>query len=418
MRVVSYHLDVTREALTRPFSFKGGAFTEKWLAQLTLEADSGACATGLGGFSVLWSDARVFLAHSEVGGNILMCALVEEAARLLTETQFTTAVARPDTLFAQLVPHVHRYAQALTQNPRVRKTFTLNALVSVDLALWKLYAREMGITSFDELLPLEYRHALSRRHSQVAHIPLISYGVPVHELGSMADAGAFIFKIKIGHPGTEQEMLQKDIARVSEIHRELAGRGTSRTVSGRLLYYLDANGRYRDQRSLMRLLEHADSIGMLDRIVLLEEPFADAAEFDVSSLPVRVAADESIEDIADLGERIDAGYGAIALKPAGKSLSATLELAAAADKRGVPCFVADSACVPALVEWNKNVAARIGPLPELGLGALESNGAHHYRRWPELLAEHPCRGASWIEPRDGVFHLGSDFYGRCGCIFN
>ena len=112
------------------------------------------------------------------------------------------------------------------------------------------------------------------------------------------------------------------------------------------------------------------------------------------------------------------GYSAFALKPAGKTLSMTLRMAAEAHRRGAPCFVADSACPPILVDWNKNVAARLAPLPGLATGLLESNGPQHYRNWQRMLREHPCHGAPWLSAANGVFDLGRDFYDAGGGIFS
>jgi len=52
------------------------------------------------------------------------------------------------------------------------------------------------------------------------------------------------------------------------------------------------------------------------------------------------------------------------------------------------------------------------------IGVLEANGHQNYREWKTMLAQHPAAGASWIEPRDGLFHLGSDFYERSAGILD
>ncbi|TVQ38167.1 MAG: L-alanine-DL-glutamate epimerase [Spirochaetaceae bacterium] len=415
MRIRGYRLDIVREPLVRPFAFKGGSFSEKWLTLISLESESGNRAEAPGGLAVLWSDPAVFASHSEAGGNIVLCAVAEFAARQLTQLR-SDRLCRPDELLAQVFPAVHAYAAAVTGIPTVRTTATLNALVSIDLALWKLYALETGAGSFDELLPAEFRPPLGYQHTQVAHIPLISYTIPPHEIRGMADRGSFLFKIKIGQSGTEPEMLRKDCDRLADIQRQLKTVENARAPGGRVLYYLDANGRYRSKVTVLKLLEYLDSIGMLGQVILLEEPFARPDDIDVSDLPVRVAADESVETDSDVRQRAEAGYGALALKPAGKTLSVSLAMAREAWQRDMPCFVADSACVPVLVDWNKNVAARLAPLPGLSTGALESNGADHYRRWKELLCEHPCAGAGWLSPRDGVFTLGGDFYEQSGGV--
>jgi hypothetical protein len=73
--------------------------------------------------------------------------------------------------------------------------------------------------------------------------------------------------------------------------------------------------------------------------------------------------------------------------------------------------------VPLLVEWNKNIAARVGPFPGLDAGIMESNGEQNYRDWGKMILDHPLYGAGWIEPRDGFFHLDEEFYRTSGGIF-
>ena len=67
------------------------------------------------------------------------------------------------------------------------------------------------------------------------------------------------------------------------------------------------------------LLEHAKKIGAFDQISVIEEPFAEELEFDVSDIPVRLAADESAHTDKDAIKRIDMGYKAIALKAIAKT---------------------------------------------------------------------------------------------------
>ena len=55
----------------------------------------------------------------------------------------------------------------------------------------------------------------------------------------------------------------------------------------------------------------------------------------------------------------------------------------------MPCFVADLTVPPQLVEFNKNIAARIAPLPGMLCGVLETNGAQNYCRWREMVAACP-----------------------------
>ena len=248
-------------------------------------------------------------------------------------------------------------------------------------------------------------------------MPLITYKLGRDDIAGMLDEGYYVLKLKIGQPGDESEMVEKDQARLSEVH-ELARRyGTDATADGNVLYYLDANGRYTEKRSMQRLLDHAEKIGAAERIVLIEEPFAEDLEFEVHEIPARLAADESVDRVDDIAVRVAQGYRAIALKPAGKTLTAGFRMARSAHAHAVPALVADNACVPVLVDWNKNVAARLACFPGLEGGMLESNGPDSYATWDRMLGEHPCAGTSWLRPRQGAFQLDEDFYKRSGGIF-
>ena len=80
----------------------------------------------------------------------------------------------------------------------------------------------------------------------------------------------------------------------------------------------------------MRFLDHADKIGALSQIVLLEEPLDEGDSSDLSGVPVRVAADESAHCAEDAVRRIGQGYTAVALKPIAKTLSMTFRILKAA----------------------------------------------------------------------------------------
>lgn len=164
----------------------------------------------------------------------------------------------------------------------------------------------------------------------------------------------------------------------------------------------------------MLLLDHAEKIGALYRIMIMEEPFPEEYGIDVRDIPVRLAADESAHSDKDALDRIEMGYGAIALKPIAKTMSMSLRIAQVAHERGVPCFCADLTVNPVLVEWNKNVACRLAPLPGMKVGVLEVNGHQNYKNWEAMRSYHPHYGASWTEVADGLFHLDGDFYARSG----
>jgi hypothetical protein len=413
LRLVDVDSDFEREPLRRPFGFKGGYMSEIWQTAVRAVSSSGTARIGLGTQNVLWSDARVFARHSESGGNALMYAITERALALTRDQPFTT----PVDLLEELLPEVHEYARAITAQPDLRQTFTLNALVPVDNAAWLVYAAETDREGFDEMIPEAFRPALAHRHREVAAVPLMSYAIPVPEIRQAVEDGFFVMKIKIGQPGTQREMLEKDKARLSEIHDAIGHLETPHTKSGRIPYYFDANGRYESKDTLQRLLDHARAIGAFDQITILEEPFPEPLEVRVDDLGVRVAADESAHTDTDAARRIELGYGAIALKAIAKTLSMTLRIARVAHEAGVPCFCADLTVNPILVEWNKSVAARLAPFPGLGLGLLETNGHQNYRDWDRMRSYHPCPDAPWASPVDGVFRLGQDFYRRSGCLF-
>jgi len=403
-----------REPLIRPFGFKGGYMTEIWQSVNYLKSSSGMHKIGLCTQNVLWSDAQVFAAHSESGGNALMFALTERALQIMKGQSFST----PVQLLDNILPEVYAYGQKITSNPQLRKTFALNALVGTDNAAWLLYAGENGLTTFDEMIPAAYRPALSSHHSQAAAIPLMAYSIPINEIQAAVEQGYFFMKIKIGQPGTQEEMLEKDKARLTAIHQAIGNVRTVHTKNGKLPYYFDANGRYEKKETLLKLLDHARKIGAFDQIAIIEEPFAEELEIDVSDIPVRLAADESAHTDEDAIKRIQMGYKAIALKAIAKTLSMTMKIAQAAYERNIPCFCADLTVNPVLVDWNKNVAARLNAFPGLGsLGLIESNGHQNYKNWNTMLGYHPMKEGSWVKADKGVYNLDSAFYKNSGGIF-
>ena len=403
-----------REPLLRPFGFKGGYMRECWQTASMLESKAGTRKVGLCTQNVLWSDARVYTGHSEAGANLLMAAVSEYALKLAGGCSFES----PILFLESILEPVHKYAMTITGNPDLKKTFVLNALVGIDNAAWLMYAAEKECPGFDTMLPEVYRPALSCRHDRVAAIPLVSYTVPVSEIVEMVQQGSFFIKIKLGQPGAQQEMLEKDMARLSEIHQAIGHFETPHTANGKLPYYFDANGRYESKESLQRLIDHTKKIGAFDRIALIEEPFPEHLEIDVRDLGVRIAADESAHTDADALARIQMGYGALALKPIAKTLSMTLKIAKLAHEHHVPCFCADLTVNPILVEWNKNVAARLAPLPGLTMGLCESNGHQNYRDWQRMVSYHPYPDAHWRVVNNGLWELDPDFYEVSGGIFS
>ena len=417
MRIESVQSNFVREPLLAPFGFKGGYLSELWqvIAKLSTAEHSGL---GLGIQSVLWSDAQVFTSTSQAGGNAYMFAMTDYALKLARGMDFSD----PFTLLQELYPKVYEYGKQITANPDLRKTFALNSLVPVDNAAWQLYAREQGKDDFLELVPQAHRAALRGRQQKLCSIPRVTYGMTIEDVKKLVNDGYFFLKVKIGSDpdkdGDREKMLAWDKNRIRQIHEAVKDMTTPYTESGHIPYYLDANGRYDSKERLAELLDYADSIGALERIAIVEEPFPEEYKVDVSDLPARIAADESAHSYEDAIERIDLGYKAIALKPIAKTMSMSILILAEAHKRGIPCFCADLTVNPWMVDFNKNIAARIDPLPGMKIGVLESNGSQNYTNWAQMRTYHPMFGkASFIDPVRGIYEVGDDFYETSGGIF-
>lgn len=414
MKIKKVNCQFEREPLIRPFGFKGGYMHRIWQIAVLMETEDGFQGLGLGTQSVLWSDSRVFASTPESSGNSLMFAITSYALQLTKGRSFMDPLDLQDQIFDDL----YEYAKGITGQPQLSKTFVLNALVPVDNATWIIYARENDVTNFDKMIPSSCRPALSHRHDQVASIPIASYGMPLKEVKRLVDEDGYqILKFKLGSPGSQQEMLEKDKARIEEIHKAIGDKGATITEDGKLPYYLDLNGRYENKENLKQLLDHAKKIGAFDQIKILEEPFPENYDIEVGDLGVMVAADESAHTAQNVADQIERGYGAIALKAAAKTLSSTLQMARVAHEHSVPCFCADLTVNPILVEWNKNVAARLAPVPGFEVGLLETNGHQNYRDWGRMQSYHPSPDASWTQVKNGLFELDENFYKNSGSIF-
>ncbi len=413
IHIKSVDSNFEREKLIRPFGFKGGYQTEKWQLAALLESKSGYEEVGLCSQSILWSDADVFASYSESAGNAIMYLMLEHALRKIKGSTFKD----PIELLDNILPDTFEYGKKISQNKNLRETFVLNSLVALDNAAWLLYAKENGFESFDEMIPKPYRDVFSYKHKQVASIPLISYNIPISEIKKAVDDGYFFLKIKIGQPGTQEEMLDKDKKRIEDIHKAVGAKETSHTKDGKIKYYFDANGRYENIETLKKLLDYSEKIGAYEQIAIIEEPFPESYEVDVSNIGIRISADESAHTDKDAERRIQMGYGAIALKAIAKTLSMTIKIIKIAHRKGIPCFCADATANPILVDWNKNVATRIAPFPGLGLGLLESNGHQNYTNWDKMISYHPCAGAPWTITKNGLFNINDDFYQKSGGIF-
>lgn len=412
MKIVKTDCAYEDMPLKSPFGFKGNALTGLWQTVSYLESENNF-GLGLGVQSVLWSDAEVFAKNGEAEGNRMMLDITKFALRMARGMEFSTPYELLDALF----PKAREYGKQITGNPNLKDTFVLNALVPVDLSAWVLYARENGISDFDALVGA----VSEKRHEQLANVPLITYNTAKEEIIRAAEDGICLFKIKIGSdPDKDSDrckMLKWDKNRLSEIHEILKTYSTPYTKSGRPMYYLDANGRYDTKERLLDFIGHADEIGALDSILILEEPFAEENKVYIGDLPLRVAADESAHGLQDVTERIELGYKAIALKPIAKTLSVTMRILEYVLPRNIACFCADLTVNPLMVEWNKNVAARLPLMDGMNIGIIESNGAQNYRDWDKMLSYHPMFGEKFAASKSGIFDLDANFYNSSGGIF-
>jgi len=401
-----------RESLI-PYRFKGGATSDKWTALACLKSTSGIKKVGLGPQGTLWSDASVARAHTEAGSNALMFAISEFALQLVEGEEFTDPIELQERIFSD----VHAYGKKITQNENLSKTFALNSMVCLDNAAWLLFAAENGFDSFDEMVPKNLRGGVSERHKGVASIPSFPTGTKMEKIKEAVDEGYFILKIKLGASGTQEEMLEKDMAFLTELHKTIGHKETPHTSNGMIPYYFDLNGRYESKETLMRLLDHTKKIGAFPQLAVLEEPFPEDYHAYVGDMGVRVASDESCHTVAEAKHRIELGYSAFAVKAIAKTLSMTLKIAQLAAEREIPCFCADLTVGPILIEWNKNIAARLPLFPGVSVGLQETNGHQYYKEWDKVMSYHPMKNAEWVKAKDGIFHTNESYFEKSGGIF-
>jgi L-alanine-DL-glutamate epimerase-like enolase superfamily enzyme len=412
IRIKNVDSDFEREPLF-PYHFKGSVITEAWQIAARLEAESGNNTIGLGTQGILWSDSKVFAMHSVTGGNALMYAMSERALQIMKGNSFTD----PLQLLDDLLPEVYEYGKKITGNPDLRKTFALNSLVCVDNAAWLLYARENNIRNFDSLIPAAYKPGLSYRHEKVASMPSFGVGAKIEKIKAAADEGYFIMKLKTGSPGTQKEMLEKDIEFLTAVHSAIGHYETPYTKNGKIPYYFDANERYDEKDTLSRFLDHAKKIGAFDQIAVVEEPFGERNQMYVGDMGVTIAADESAHTVEDAARRIEQGYKAIAVKAIAKTLSMTMKITQLAYEKKITCFCADLTVNPILTDWNKCVAARLPPFANIGIGLQETNGHQYYKNWDKMMTYHPKAGATWTQTKNGVYITDKSFYEESGGIF-
>ena len=194
IQIQGYRFNFQREPLAKPFQFKGSSFREKWTLVVEVKSSAGNRSTGIGGTAVLWSDPAVFSAYSEAGGNIVLAAMAEKGAQLAVGKAFRN----PIELMERIIPRVHAYGVKLTGNRSLKKTFTLNSLVALDFALWKLTFTENGWSSFDEMIPAEYRPGLKYRLPRLARLPVISYDCSKERAGEAGGGRPFFPENQVG----------------------------------------------------------------------------------------------------------------------------------------------------------------------------------------------------------------------------
>jgi L-alanine-DL-glutamate epimerase-like enolase superfamily enzyme len=417
MRISNFKCNFEREKLRSPFGFKGGYLSELWQSVVLLEDEKNNSGLGLGTQSTLWSDSEIFSNNPEASGNSMMFLITSQACKLAQGLEWNS----PIELMDKILPELYEYAKGISGKADLRLTFVLNALVALDNAAWQLYACRNQIKDFDGMVPDKLKASLPCRHNKLALVPLITYGMSEADIMELLSGGCFLPKIKIGSnpegDNNPEKMLVWDKQRLDQIHQLAKDIKTPYTETGHIAYYIDANGRYPNKELFREFLDHADKTGALERISILEEPFPETFKEDVSDLPVRLAADESAHSDIDALERIKLGYSAIALKPIAKTMSMTLKILQEASEHQIPCFCADLTVNPVMVEWNKNVAARIEALPGIKIGVVESNGAQNYLNWSKMQSYHPFPDAKWANPKDGIFSLDDDFYQQSGGIF-
>lgn len=411
IRITDAAAAIQREDFLAPFGFKGVSIpASDGCPQTAVRlCDGDTAAIGAANQSVIWSDSRISFKLGYQAANRLMFSLTRYAVSLLQSFTFTD----PAEVTDYLLPHIDRYVRETLGITDMRPTFIRNALQPVDLAAYILYAKCTGIRSFRELIPAEAHQALSAVNPKLARIPLITYAADGDAIRRIIKDGEILLKIKLGYDpsgkGDPRKMLEWDKQRLTQVYTLTQDTETSYTESGHILFYLDANGCYLSYDLLEELLEHADRIGILPQILLLEEPFPEESEYDVRGLPVRIAADESAHDLTDAVRRMEMGYRAIALKPIAKTLTESFRIAAAANARDIPCFCADLTVNPFILEWNKHFAACLYPLPSMKTGVLESNGHQNYVRWDYMEKSRLADGGQPSGYRDGVYFTDGDF---------
>lgn len=396
------------EPFSAPFGFKG-VYIDGCPQTAVRLCSEGTTAIGAANQSVVWADAALTARIGYNEANNLMFSITQYAVSQLCGFGFSD----PAEVYDFLLPLCERYICETLNTNDPYPVFIRNALQPVDLAAYILYAKCTGIRSFPGLIPDCARAALGFGCGALARIPLISYSEDGNAIRKTAADAAALIKIKLGFDPSgnndPQSILKWDKERLTQIYDLTRDTGTAYTENGHIMYYIDCNGCYPEPGCLYELLGHADRTGMLHYICILEEPFPERSDYDVSGFPVRIAADESAHSLSAALARIDSGYRAIALKPIAKTLTESFRIVSAAYERSVPCFCADLTVNPFVLEWNKHFAAGLLPLPSLKTGILESNGMQNYARWDLMEKMRVSDGGRPSDCTGGIFGTGGSF---------
>jgi len=387
MKISNCKIGYIKEDLIKSFGFKGGYVSNLWQVVVTI-GDGQYFATGLSIQSVLWSDADIFNKYGQEKGDLLMYETTKYALKILQNIEFDTPYEATERLFNSCYLYIKEKI-----GYDIKKTFILNALVGIDMALWLYYAKKKKINSFSALTNLE------KKQNKIALIPLITYTTSQEEIKDIIKNGEFFLKVKIG------KEYEWDKQRIKEISNIIKKHSTIYTASKKPIIYLDANGRYESMDKLLWLIEYLDKEKILDEICIFEEPFSEEKQYDVSDIPCLFACDESAHSIKEVEQRNQQGYKALALKPAAKTLSESLKMLEYAKNNDMKTFVADLTVNPFLLELNRNIAMRIDSLNCVNVGLLETNGHMNYINWDKMISYHPLNKDGFLKARDGIFDL-------------
>ena len=268
----------------------------------------------------------------------------------------------------------------------------LNTLVGIDNAAWLCTRAEQDFPLLmDDSGYLWDTDTLSNRRQDCIHFPLCLIISTSGGRGCSRPKARGFMKIKIGQAGSQAEMLE----RTRCVSTRFIKRATNGILipkrTGWCLYYLDANGRY-EQKDTFLKLDYTKKIGAYDhRIAIIEEPFPEEMECDVTDIPVGLVADEQRIRIRTLAETDSDGIQGHCLKPYCKTLSMTMKIAKLAQKNiRFPVFCAKP-YHKIRFWWNgiKMWPWVAQPFSRLGNLSLLESRSLNYLQWDKMMDYHP-----------------------------